>query len=740
MLRFGVGLAFWAIATHSAALSLGGVQGSVIIGRALDIGVSTSVDASQVSAGLCLRADVDYGDNRLPPSVVSVEVERLGLANTGVLRVRASRQVNEPLVSVTLSVGCSQQFTRTYTLLADVEPLNVTAAAAPVVVAPVAIAVPAPSSVPPGPSSSVSPLASLPALPSTPAPSRAAGAAASASPAPARAPVAPAAPAPVPASAPATIEPLDLAPPAPRPANVMPRSKVRPGTVLAKVAVAPAPDRSPETERTPAPAPAAPPPPAPAPEPAPAETGSRLELTPLELGPVPATGSVLQGDAAALGVDGGSGASAAGTPGTEGGAGEGLPEDAGAAQAQRLTTLEGELSQMRAEQERLRLALETMNTQLAEARSQTTSNAVVYGLATLVLLLLGVLVWLLRSRSAALNSAGLGAGVGTGFGATRLPSSLDNAAAGTAVEPAPDGATPAGSTPWWADSTHAPVKASGFTAVEVDEHPQEPDAAPASGFAHSQIEPNSLPLAAQDLADLVRQVEFFEVLGQGNEAIDALQTFIKTHPAQSELPYLLLMQLAVRHNTGQLPDLQRQYMRHFDLPAPQQQECAPDAPGLLEDPIWITRLQQLWPHPEAGAAVQAALTAHPEQSLLRRRTLPALLDLITLYEVWSALQEEATAEEPKEPTPSAASTVPAIPAASAGFADSQAEVVPETEFPAIDIDLSAYSLPAGASGAIRKSGSAAQDAPSAAAADKDLPPLDFDMGNFPEAPDSGKKT
>jgi pilus assembly protein FimV len=464
---------------------------------------------------------------------------------------------------------------------------------------------------------------------------------------------------------------------------------------------------------------------------------------------VPATGSVLQGDAAALGVDGGSGASAAGTPGTEGAAGEGLPEDTDAAQAQRLTTLEGELSQMRAEQERLRLALETMNTQLAEARSQTTSNAVVYGLATLVLLLLGVLVWLLRSRSAALNSAGLGAGVGTGFGATRLPSSLDNAAAGAAVEPTPDGATPAGSAPWWADSTHAPVKASGFTAVEVDEHPQEPDAAPASGFAHSQIEPNSLPLAAQDLADLVRQVEFFEVLGQGNEAIEALQAFIKTHPAQSELPYLLLMQLAVRHNTGQLPDLQRQYMRHFDLPAPQQQECAPDAPGLLEDPIWITRLQQLWPHPEAGAAVQAALTAHPEQSLLRRRTLPALLDLITLYEVWSALQEEATAEEPKEPIPSAAatpsaasaaSTVSAIPAASAGFADSQAEVVPETEFPAIDIDLSAYSLPAGASGAIRKSGSAAQDAPSVAAADKDLPPLDFDMGSFPEAPDSGKKT
>jgi pilus assembly protein FimV len=282
MLRFGVGLAFWAIATHSAALSLGGVQGSVIIGRTLDIGVATSVDASEVAAGLCLRADVDYGDNRLPPSAVTAEVERLGLANTGVLRVRANRQVNEPLVSVTLSVGCSQQFTRTYTLLADVEPV-----------------------VPPGPSA--------PWVPSAPAPAAVvpAPAPAALAPAPSRVPVlpraaAPAAPAgfrgphgrgapsaPTP-SAPADLAPIDLAPPAPRPANVLPRTKVRPGTVLAKVAVPPASERAPEAVRAPAPAAA--------PAPAPAEPGSRLELTPLELGPGPATGNVLQGAASAPGT------------------------------------------------------------------------------------------------------------------------------------------------------------------------------------------------------------------------------------------------------------------------------------------------------------------------------------------------------------------------------------------------------------------------------------------------------
>lgn len=557
----------------------------------------------------------------------------------------------------------------------------------------------------------------------------------------------------------------------------MPRSKVRPGTVLAKVAVAPAPERKSSAEGSPVPAPVAA---SPAPAPAPAEAGSRLELTPLELGPGPATGSVLQGATSdmASAADPGAGTGA----GAQDAATEGAPLDAAAAEAQRLAALEGELNQMRSEQERLRLALETMNTQLTEARNQTTSNAVVYGLAVLVLLLLGVLVWLLRSRSAALNAAGLGAGVGTGFGATRLPSLLDHPGSGSGSggtsgdgTAASGSSTPTGAAPWWADSTHAPAKASGFSAVELDDHvpgsedvtdrvdrgDSEPAANSAAsragaeaqdGFPHSQIDRNSLPLETQDLADLVRQVEFFEVLGQDDEARSALEAFIKNHPAQSELPYLMLMQLAIRQNDGTLPDLQRQYMRHYDQPAPQPQDCAAEAPGLLEDPIWVTRLQQVWPAAEAGSALQAALTAQPEQSLLRRRTLPALLDAITLFEVWTALQEDVSGVVPAAAT--LAPTVPTAPAATTSppaavpFQDSQSLPVPESEFPAIDIDLSAYSLPEGASGAIRKSGSAASNTPGTAdaasagdkpATDNDLPPLDFDMGDFPEVPDADKK-
>jgi len=408
-----------------------------------------------------------------------------------------------------------------------------------------------------------------------------------------------------------------------------------------------------------------------------------------------------------------------------------VPTDAALA-AQRLASLESELAQVRAEQERLRLALESVNTELTQTREQTTSVAVVYGLVALLLLLLGVLVWLLRSRSAALAPVGLGGtGVGTGFGATRLPSSMDNqslpdataptAAGGAVAAPSPNAAGAAsGPTPWWADSNSAPAQASGFSAVELDSQPSDS----ALGFSRTEIEPNSLPLMAQDLADLVRQVEFFEVIGQSSEAVDALHAFVKTHPAQSELPYLLLMQVAQKQDPQQLPDLQRLYMRHFDQPAPQPADCEPDAPGLLEDPIWITRLQQVWPHAAAGTALQAALTAPPAQNLLRRRTLPALLDVVTLYEVWYALHETDETDESGEAAEYRTSPV-AVPASAP---------VPETEFPDIDIDLTAYTTKAQTEPT--PSAPAAVPEPAASQRDgKDLPALDFDVGDFPEGPE-----
>ncbi|MFN3957260.1 MAG: hypothetical protein ACK4Q6_07045 [Tepidimonas ignava] len=120
------------LAAGVAAQSLGGVGGAVIIGRPLDIVVQSSLSADDAAA-LCAQATVRYGDTALPASEVTLTVVRDDPRGSG-LRVRARAPVNEPFVGVDVRVGCQGALARSYTLLADLEPLR--PAAAPAVAAP----------------------------------------------------------------------------------------------------------------------------------------------------------------------------------------------------------------------------------------------------------------------------------------------------------------------------------------------------------------------------------------------------------------------------------------------------------------------------------------------------------------------------------------------------------------------------------------------------------------------------
>ncbi|MFN3829414.1 MAG: hypothetical protein ACK4MK_05150, partial [Tepidimonas ignava] len=114
------------LAAGVAAQSLGGVGGAVIIGRPLDIVVQSSLSADDAAA-LCAQATVRYGDTALPASEVTLTVVRDDPRGSG-LRVRARAPVNELFVGVDVRVGCQGALARSYTLLADLEPLRPAAA------------------------------------------------------------------------------------------------------------------------------------------------------------------------------------------------------------------------------------------------------------------------------------------------------------------------------------------------------------------------------------------------------------------------------------------------------------------------------------------------------------------------------------------------------------------------------------------------------------------------------------
>lgn len=583
MFKLAVGGTLLATALQGWALSLGAVQGQVIIGRPLDILVQGSIDASEAASGLCLEATVLYGDARLPSQAVTATVHRVGGEGVGALRVRASEPVTEPIVTVVLRAGCPQTFRRSYALLADVE------------VAPAAAVATAPVPVAPVRRTPEAPLSSGPVLDALRSP--ASPAAAGRAPGPGRT-------SPVPASQtvvraePET--PVRLSAPAPRPAGVVRlRTKQRPPAPLAQAA-------SSSPSAVPSPLQSAVPP---------DSAGPRLKLDPLDLTP-------------------------SGTPVTPVGESSPPPAEASAsgesdAPAPDVAAVAQELDTLRAEQERLRLALETMNAQLAQSEARRLQHPVVYGLGAAVLALLGglLLLWRRQRARAAAETAPVmpwwetGLPTGTEITPATAPTHPGKASVSVVV---PEMAS---LPPAWSP----PVEVAGLEVTEAGE----------SLF-------REVPVAALDeesLQDLWQQVDFFVSMGRHREAMDRLKAYATDHPRASEAPYLRWLTLA--EAAGSAEDravAQAFYEHHFQrlMPVP----AVRAGSGLEEDTDYCARLVRHWPATEAREWLLAGLASQPGDPAapVQRRTVEAFDDLLCLLGTL-ALRGGDLAETPLATTP-----------------------------------------------------------------------------------------
>lgn len=116
MQRWIGALALLAAAAHGHAVTLGAVQGKVTIGRPLELVVMAAAGEALPESDACPQAEVSYGDSRLTAAELSVTGLTQGQPGW---RVRASRPVNEPLVTLLFRVGCGAGYSRSYVLLAD---------------------------------------------------------------------------------------------------------------------------------------------------------------------------------------------------------------------------------------------------------------------------------------------------------------------------------------------------------------------------------------------------------------------------------------------------------------------------------------------------------------------------------------------------------------------------------------------------------------------------------------------
>lgn len=111
----------------AAAQSLGAPWAELFIGRPLDLSVPARLGAGDARDD-CVRADVFYGDQRLPASQVRTRIT--GPDNDRRIHVTAEAPIDEPMVTVALRAGCSSTVTRNYTLLPEAPSAAVLASSA----------------------------------------------------------------------------------------------------------------------------------------------------------------------------------------------------------------------------------------------------------------------------------------------------------------------------------------------------------------------------------------------------------------------------------------------------------------------------------------------------------------------------------------------------------------------------------------------------------------------------------
>lgn len=102
----------------ASAAGFGEPTRSAVMGDFLDFAVPVRLEADVDVDPRCLKADVRMGEHLLPGALVSTAIERTGLSSAR-LRVGTSRSVDEPLVSILLTVGCASSSSRLFVVLAD---------------------------------------------------------------------------------------------------------------------------------------------------------------------------------------------------------------------------------------------------------------------------------------------------------------------------------------------------------------------------------------------------------------------------------------------------------------------------------------------------------------------------------------------------------------------------------------------------------------------------------------------
>lgn len=118
-----VALTLWGVAGACHGMGFGHPVTRAILGDTLSVSVPVRLDANEELSPECVKAEVFFGDDKVPPRWVqtqlNVSAAPVGRTADHVIQIRTTAFINEPVVTVSVAAGCRAMITRKWVTLVD---------------------------------------------------------------------------------------------------------------------------------------------------------------------------------------------------------------------------------------------------------------------------------------------------------------------------------------------------------------------------------------------------------------------------------------------------------------------------------------------------------------------------------------------------------------------------------------------------------------------------------------------
>jgi pilus assembly protein FimV len=109
----------WVAAFTAQAVGFGRVSNTTSLGQPLNFEATVRLATDEVLTPECVAAEVFSGDNKLPGPLVRLQLDPGADGSERKVRVRTTSVIDEPVVTVLLTVGCEGKTTRKFVAFVD---------------------------------------------------------------------------------------------------------------------------------------------------------------------------------------------------------------------------------------------------------------------------------------------------------------------------------------------------------------------------------------------------------------------------------------------------------------------------------------------------------------------------------------------------------------------------------------------------------------------------------------------